>query len=179
MSGLVKEWKKTKRPEDRGSYWFSPANHLDWKAQGGSSEIQALAPSSVFPNSGSFVWRKWQCIIIRERCGCSGCRCARQGTATSDGGTARRWRWHVYASTLISIIALLIICITGCQDKRASLEKQYAEARLLFQQGYIDQPLPLAEAGYRDINKVPGSELEISRSHRGSPQSQETICCGS
>ena len=31
MSGLVKEWKDPKRPEDRGSYWFSPANHLDWK----------------------------------------------------------------------------------------------------------------------------------------------------
>ena len=34
MSGLVKEWKKTKRPEDRGSYWFSPANHLDWNNAG-------------------------------------------------------------------------------------------------------------------------------------------------
>src|SRR6476660_8755515 len=36
-------------------------------------------------------------------------------------GNCRRWRWHVYASSLTSIIALLI-CITGCQDKRASLE---------------------------------------------------------
>jgi CHAT domain-containing protein len=48
----------------------------------------------------------------------------------------------------------LIFCI-GCRDKRASLEKQYSEARLLFQQGYIDQPLPLAEAGYRDSTKYP------------------------
>jgi len=45
--------------------------------------------------------------------------------------------------------------ITGCQDKRASLEKQYAEARLLFQQGYIDQPLPLAEAGYKESSSYP------------------------
>lgn len=43
----------------------------------------------------------------------------------------------------------------GCQDKRASLEKQYTEARLLFQQGYIDQPLPLAEAGYKDSASYP------------------------
>jgi CHAT domain-containing protein len=43
----------------------------------------------------------------------------------------------------------------GCKDKRASLEKRYAEARLLFQQGFIDQPLPLAEAGYRESASYP------------------------
>jgi CHAT domain-containing protein len=49
----------------------------------------------------------------------------------------------------------LIFSITGCQDKRASLEKQYTEARLLFQQGFIDQPLPLAEAGFNDSAAYP------------------------
>ena len=43
----------------------------------------------------------------------------------------------------------------GCKDKRASLEKRYAEARLLFQQGFIDQPLPLAEAGYKESASYP------------------------
>jgi CHAT domain-containing protein len=48
-----------------------------------------------------------------------------------------------------------LFSITGCQDKRASLEKRYAEARLLFQQGFIDQPLPIAEAGYKDSTGYP------------------------
>ena len=52
MSGLVKEWKKPKRPEDRGSYWFSPANHLDWKAQGGSSEILGFGSIICIPKFG-------------------------------------------------------------------------------------------------------------------------------
>ena len=56
---------------------------------------------------------------------------------------------------VIGIIALLIFSITGCKDKRASLEKHYAEARLLFQQGYIDQPLPLAEAGFKESASYP------------------------
>jgi CHAT domain-containing protein len=71
----------------------------------------------------------------------------------------RRGRWphgrRLYASSLVPIITLLIFSITGCQDKRASLEKQYAEARLLFQQGFVDQPLPLAEAGYKESTKYP------------------------
>ncbi|MGB8131040.1 MAG: CHAT domain-containing tetratricopeptide repeat protein [Candidatus Angelobacter sp.] len=45
--------------------------------------------------------------------------------------------------------------ITGCKDTRASLERQYAEARLLFQQGYIEQPLPLAEAGFKESANYP------------------------
>lgn len=49
----------------------------------------------------------------------------------------------------------MIFSITGCKDKRASLEKQYTEARLLFQQGFIDQPLPLAEAGLKDLAAYP------------------------
>jgi Tfp pilus assembly protein PilF len=64
-------------------------------------------------------------------------------------------RRRFYASNITWIIPLLLISITGCQDKRASLEKQYAEARLSFQQGYIDQPLPLAEAGYKASTKYP------------------------
>ena len=43
----------------------------------------------------------------------------------------------------------------GCESKRASLEKRYAEARLLFQQGYTDQPLPLAEAGFKESASYP------------------------
>jgi CHAT domain-containing protein len=43
-----------------------------------------------------------------------------------------------------------LFSLTGCKDRRASLEERYTEARLLFQEGYIDQPLPLAESGYRD-----------------------------
>jgi CHAT domain-containing protein len=53
------------------------------------------------------------------------------------------------------IATLLVLSISGCKDKRASLEKQYTEAHLLFQQGYIDQPLPLAESGYKDSTRDP------------------------
>jgi CHAT domain-containing protein/tetratricopeptide (TPR) repeat protein len=69
----------------------------------------------------------------------------------------RQWRnWKPFrAANVIWIVALLLFSITGCQDKRASLEKQYAEARLLFQQGFVDQPLPLAEAGYKASIKYP------------------------
>jgi CHAT domain-containing protein len=73
-------------------------------------------------------------------------------------GTRRgRWskHWRFYASNLTWIFALLIFSITGCKDKRASLEKQYTEARLLFQQGYIDQPLPIAEAGFKESADYP------------------------
>jgi len=52
MSELVKEWNKPKRPDDRGSYWFSPANHLDWKAQGGPSEIQGFGSIICIPKFG-------------------------------------------------------------------------------------------------------------------------------
>jgi CHAT domain-containing protein/Tfp pilus assembly protein PilF len=48
-----------------------------------------------------------------------------------------------------------LFSLTGCKDKRASLEKRYTEARLLFQQGYIEQPLPLAESGYKDSTNYP------------------------
>src|ERR1041385_2447233 len=60
-----------------------------------------------------------------------------------------------YASYLIWIFALLVFSTTDCKDKRASLEKRYAEARLLFQQGYIEQPLPLAEAGLKESANYP------------------------
>jgi len=48
-----------------------------------------------------------------------------------------------------------VFSTTDCKDKRASLEKRYAEARLLFQQGYIEQPLPLAEAGLKESANYP------------------------
>jgi CHAT domain-containing protein len=48
------------------------------------------------------------------------------------------------------------LSISGCDgNKRASLEKEYAEARLQFQQGYTDQPLQLAEAGYKESAPYP------------------------
>jgi CHAT domain-containing protein len=72
---------------------------------------------------------------------------------------SRHYRWrhdrYFYTPNLVPIIAILIFGITGCHDKRASLEKRYAEARLLFQQGFIDQPLPLAEAGYKESASYP------------------------
>ena len=49
----------------------------------------------------------------------------------------------------------MFISTIGCESKRASLEKRYAEARLLFQQGYTDQPLPLAEAGLKESAGYP------------------------
>ena len=76
------------------------------------------------------------------------------GHGTADGGTTGGGGLDQRPRTN-RIIALLFFSITGCEDKRASLEKQYAEARLLFQQGYIDQPLPLAEAGYRESAEYP------------------------
>lgn len=46
---------------------------------------------------------------------------------------------------------LALLTISGCQEnKRASLEKKYAEAHLQFLQGFVDQPLQLAEAGYKE-----------------------------
>src|ERR1043166_9495087 len=71
-----------------------------------------------------------------------------------------RWRyWRgdrpFCTSSLIAIIALLLVSTIGCDSKRASLDKRYVEARLLFQQGYVEQPLPLAESGYRDSTSYP------------------------
>ncbi|HEY2363562.1 MAG TPA: CHAT domain-containing protein [Candidatus Angelobacter sp.] len=69
-----------------------------------------------------------------------------------------RWRnkWYWISSPALTTIAvLLFFSITGCESKRVSLEKQYAEARLLFQQGYIEEPLPLAESGYRESASYP------------------------
>jgi hypothetical protein len=53
ISGLVNEWKKkTKRPADRGSYWFSPANDFNWIAQGGSPEILGFGSIICIPKFG-------------------------------------------------------------------------------------------------------------------------------
>ncbi len=151
MSELVKEWNKPKRPDDRGSYWFSPANHLDWKAQGGPSEIQGFGSIICIPKFG--VIRLAEMIVHHH---------SRTLTHVSGADVLFRPR-HVwgrkhrrfYASYLTWIFALLVFSITGCKDKRASLERRYAEARLLFQQGYIEQPLPLAEAGFKESASYP------------------------
>jgi len=87
MSGLVKEWKKPKRPEDRGSYWFSPANHLDWKAQVGSSEIQGFGSIICIPKFG--VIRLAEMIVHQHSRTLRMFRvqmCS-SGHGTSDGGT--------------------------------------------------------------------------------------------
>jgi hypothetical protein len=53
MRGLVNECKnKEKRPADRGSYWFSPANHLDLKEQIGPSEILNYGSIICVPKFG-------------------------------------------------------------------------------------------------------------------------------
>ncbi|HEV7673882.1 MAG TPA: choice-of-anchor P family protein [Candidatus Angelobacter sp.] len=64
MSGLVKEWKKPKRSGDRENYWFSPANHLDWDKQVGSSEIQGFGSIICIPKFG--VIRLAELVVHRH-----------------------------------------------------------------------------------------------------------------
>lgn len=53
ISEAVKECNEKKgRPTDRGSYWFSPANHFDWKKSGGSSEILGFGSIICIPKFG-------------------------------------------------------------------------------------------------------------------------------
>lgn len=54
MSDVVKEWNKpkAKRPKDRGSYWFSPANELKWTGQDTSSEIEVYGSIICIPKFG-------------------------------------------------------------------------------------------------------------------------------
>jgi hypothetical protein len=88
MSGLVKEWKKPKRPEDRGSYWFSPANHLDWNKQIGLSEIQGFGSIICIPKFG--VIRLAEMIVHRHSRTLKMFRvqmCS-SGHGTSDGGSS-------------------------------------------------------------------------------------------
>src|SRR3954469_9156955 len=65
-----------------------------------------------------------------------------------------KWYW-ISAPALTTIVVLLFFSVTGCESKRVSLERRYDEARLLFQQYYTDQPLLLAEAGYRESASYP------------------------
>ncbi len=65
MANVVKECKdKQKRPADRGSYWFSAANHLDLKAQIGSSEILGFGSIICIPKFG--VIRLGEMIVQRH-----------------------------------------------------------------------------------------------------------------
>lgn len=53
MRPLVEECRsKKKRPADRGSYWFSPANDLDLKKQIGASELQGYGSIICIPKFG-------------------------------------------------------------------------------------------------------------------------------
>lgn len=49
MSEVVKEWKEPTRPADRRSYWFSPANDLEWKP---SPEILTYGSIICIPKFG-------------------------------------------------------------------------------------------------------------------------------
>jgi len=85
MSDVVKEWKESKRPGDRGSYWFSPANNLEWK---GSSEIEAFGSIICIPKFG--VIRLAEMLVHRHSRTLRMFRvqmCS-SGHGTSDGGTA-------------------------------------------------------------------------------------------
>ena len=84
MSEVVKEWQNTKRPEDRGSYWFSPANDLKWN---GPSEIQAFGSILCIPKFG--VIRLAEMLVHRHSRTLRMFRvqmCS-SGHGTSDGGT--------------------------------------------------------------------------------------------
>ena len=155
MSGLVKECKKkTERPADRGSYWFSPANHLDLEKQIGSSEIQGFGSIICIPKFG--VVRLAEMIVHRHSR-------TLEDVSRADvfvrSWRIRRWhdqRRHCSARLALPLVFLALLCISGCQgNTRASLEKKYAEARLQFLQGFADQPLQLAEAGYKESARYP------------------------
>jgi hypothetical protein len=88
MSGLVKEWKDPKRPQDRGSYWFSPANHLDWKAQGGSSEILGFGSIICIPKFGVIRLAEMAVHHHSRTLRMFRVQMCSSGHGTSDGGTA-------------------------------------------------------------------------------------------
>ena len=65
MSEVVKECAdKKKRPADRGSYWFSPANDLDLAKQIGSSEILGFGSIICIPKFG--VIRLAEIVVQRH-----------------------------------------------------------------------------------------------------------------
>ena len=85
MSEVVKEWKKSTRSADRGSYWFSPANNLEWKP---SSEILSFGSIICIPKFG--VIRLAEMVVHRHSRTLRMFRvqmCS-SGHGTSDGGTA-------------------------------------------------------------------------------------------
>ena len=84
MSEVVKEWKSPKRLADRGSYWFSPANNLEWKP---SSEILTFGSIICIPKFG--VIRLAEMVVHRHSRTLRMFRvqmCS-SGHGTSDGGT--------------------------------------------------------------------------------------------
>lgn len=84
MSEVVKEWKKSTRPADRGSYWFSPANNLEWKP---SSEILDFGSIICIPKFG--VIRLAEMVVHRHSRTLRMFRvqmCS-SGHGTSEGGT--------------------------------------------------------------------------------------------
>jgi hypothetical protein len=88
MSDVVNEWNEPERPEDRGSYWFSPANHIDWKEQKVSPEIQCFGSIICIPKFG--VIRLAEMVVHRHSRTLRMFRvqmCS-SGHGTSEGGTA-------------------------------------------------------------------------------------------
>jgi CHAT domain-containing protein len=53
------------------------------------------------------------------------------------------------------LLPLALLTSAGCGPTRASLERQYTEARLQFLQGFTEQPLQGADAGFRASTRYP------------------------
>jgi hypothetical protein len=94
MDELVKEWNNPKRPQDRGSYWFSPANHLDPKALGDSSEIKVFGSIICIPKFGVIRLAEMAVhhhsrtlTMFRVQMCSSGHGTAGGGTTTGGGGS--------------------------------------------------------------------------------------------
>jgi hypothetical protein len=88
MSELVKEWNNPKRPQDRGSYWFSPANHLDQKALGNPSEIQVFGSIICTPKFGVIRLAEMAVHHHSRTLRMFRVQMCSSGHGTSDGGTA-------------------------------------------------------------------------------------------
>jgi hypothetical protein len=94
ISGIAKECKtKKSRSADRGSYWFSPANHLDMKSQIGESEIKNYGSIICIPKFGVIrlaelvVHHHTRTLTMFRVHMCSSGSGTSDGTGTSGGGT--------------------------------------------------------------------------------------------
>lgn len=93
ISGIAKECNaKKSRPADRGSYWFSPANHLDLNNQIGESEIKNYGSIICIPKFGVIrlaelvVHHHTRSLTMFRVHMCSSGSGSSDGTGTSGGG---------------------------------------------------------------------------------------------